>query len=162
TVTSSGGAISVSLAPSSVTLAPTQTQQFTPTVTGDPTNAVNWSISPNGVGIIGNTGLYTAPPSVSAQQTVSVRATSIADSSRFATATVTLTPPAPGPRPITIYNTGVLSPGVLASQFAPDPHYSLVSSADPSFPGPNAFVVESYPVGNYWISSSPQSKWIGP
>ncbi|MGH9719434.1 MAG: malectin domain-containing carbohydrate-binding protein [Bryobacteraceae bacterium] len=163
TVTAPSSSISVSLTPTSITLGPTQTQEFIATVTGDPANAVNWSITPSTLGLISNTGLYTAPPAVSAQQTVSVRATSAADPTRFAAAIVTLTPPPPGARPITIYNTGVLSPGVLAQQGSADPHYTLIASADAGFPGPNAFIViNQSPIGAYWLAWGPQSNWIGP
>jgi subtilisin-like proprotein convertase family protein len=60
-----------------------------------------------------------------------------------------------------LYNTGVddsarpLPPGSM------DPHYSLIQSADPRFPGPGAFVVSNkFPV--QWLSNSPVSQWIGP
>src|SRR5207245_4195726 len=109
-----------------------------------------------------NTGLYTAPPSVSAQQTVTVRATSAADSSRFATSTVTLNANGTGARPITIYNTGVFSPGVLADYSVPDPHYTLIASADTSFPAPNAFVTWTWPVGAQWMQNGAKSSWIAP
>jgi N-acetylneuraminic acid mutarotase len=54
---------------------------------------VTWSISPN-VGSIDATGLYTAPSSITTQQTVTVTATSQVDPTRTGTATVTLVPPA--------------------------------------------------------------------
>jgi len=87
--------ISVILGPPTASLFATQTQQFTPTVIGSTNTAVTWSTNPNNVGSISGTGLYTAPASVASTQTVTVTAFSVADSSKFATATITLNPPAP-------------------------------------------------------------------
>jgi hypothetical protein len=81
--------ITVSVSPAGVTLAASQTQQFTATVTNTSNTAVTWSISPV-VGTIGTSGLYTAPASITTQQTVTVKATSQADSTKTATATITL------------------------------------------------------------------------
>ena len=65
--------------------------------------------------------------------------------------------------PIVIYNTGVATGGGLLADGAVDPHYTITSSADPGFPGPNAFVVTSsgFPIPP-WAADSPASKWIGP
>jgi hypothetical protein len=65
--------------------------------------------------------------------------------------------------PITIFGTGVVSSGVLASDGVVDSHYSLISSVDPATPGPNAYVVNStvWPIPP-WIAEGPSSKWIGP
>ena len=83
--------VAVSVAPSSVTLGPAGTQQFSATVTGSSNTSVTWSLSPS-TGSIASTGLYTAPSSVSTQQTVTVRATSVADSTKSATASVIVKP----------------------------------------------------------------------
>lgn len=64
-------------------------QQFTATVKGTTNTAVLWSISP-AVGNISTTGKYTAPSIVGAQTNVTIRATSVADPTRFGQATVTL------------------------------------------------------------------------
>jgi len=90
--------VSVTLAPPEVSLMAGQTQQFTPTVTGAPNTAVTWTITP-AIGTISSTGLYTAPASFLAAATVTVRATSVAETSRSATATVNLilSPPPPLP-----------------------------------------------------------------
>ncbi|HEV3332052.1 MAG TPA: hypothetical protein VG096_13770, partial [Bryobacteraceae bacterium] len=68
-----------------------QTQQFTPTLTGTINTAVNWSLNPP-VGNINSTGLYTAPAVVNSAQTVIITGTSAADTTKFATATVNLVP----------------------------------------------------------------------
>jgi hypothetical protein len=82
--------IGVAVNPTSSTLGASQTQQFGATVTGTTNTAVTWSVSPS-VGTISTAGLYTAPSSITSAQTVSVRATSVADTTKFATATVNLT-----------------------------------------------------------------------
>jgi hypothetical protein len=54
--------------------------------------AVTWSLSPV-VGSITAAGLYTAPASISSSQTLTVKATSVADPTKSATATAALNPP---------------------------------------------------------------------
>jgi len=87
--------ISVTVAPTTVNLYGGQTKQFNASVANDPTNGgVTWSLTPaNGAGTISTSGLYTAPASIAAQQTVTVTATSVADTSKSNTATITLLPP---------------------------------------------------------------------
>jgi hypothetical protein len=88
--------ISVSISPSSASLLGGASQQFTATVTGSTNTAVRWTTTG---GNITSTGLFTAP-SVSASTTVTVFATSQADTSVVETAQVTVTPaPAPPPPP---------------------------------------------------------------
>jgi len=83
--------VTVSVSPSTATLYPGQTQQFAATVTNSGNTAVIWSVS--GAGKVSSSGLYTAPASVTAQQSVTVTATSQANSSKAASATITLMPP---------------------------------------------------------------------
>jgi hypothetical protein len=85
--------IDVSVSPTTASLSANQSQQFTATVTNTSNTAVTWSLSPT-VGSISSTGLYTAPASIGSQQTVTVTATSVADSTKSASAIVTLSPPA--------------------------------------------------------------------
>jgi hypothetical protein len=82
--------VSITLAPPSVTLYASQKQQFTATVSNTANTAVTWSLSPN-VGTISG-GLYTAPAVVASAQTVVVTATSAADPTKTASATVTVAP----------------------------------------------------------------------
>lgn len=84
--------VSVTVTPGSVSLSPSQTQMFSATVTGTTSTAVTWSLSP-AVGSISATGLYTAPATVASSQTVTVTATSVADPSKAASASVALAPP---------------------------------------------------------------------
>jgi hypothetical protein len=81
--------VAVSVAPNRVTLAPAQNQQFTATVTGTSQQSVVWTLN-KAVGTISSTGLYTAPASPTSQEMVTVSATSKADPTKTASATVTL------------------------------------------------------------------------
>jgi YD repeat-containing protein len=85
--------VAVAVSPGTALLYGGQTQPFAAAVTGSPNTAVTWAISPTGVGSISSSGLYTAPATVSSQQTVTVTATSSADATKSASATVTLNPP---------------------------------------------------------------------
>lgn len=62
-----------------------------------------------------------------------------------------------------LFNTGVGANGLIAASGTVDPHWQLVQSADPSFPGPAAMVVNDtgFPIGS-WITNGPNSKWIAP
>jgi len=84
----------ITISPTSASLTATQTQQFTATVTNQSSTALNWSINPQ-VGTISNTGLYTAPATVPGTETVTITATSQANSALSAWATVTLSPSIP-------------------------------------------------------------------
>lgn len=84
--------IIVTVSPPTVTLQSGQTAQFTASVSGSPNTAVDWSLEPQGSGSISAQGLYTAPH-LSAPLAVTVKATSQADPSRFATAFATVYPP---------------------------------------------------------------------
>ena len=79
--------------PNTASLSGGQTQQFNATVGNTTNTAVTWSIAPAAAGSITATGLYTAPASINAQQTVTVTVTSQADTTKSASAIVTLTPP---------------------------------------------------------------------
>jgi hypothetical protein len=67
---------------------------------------------------------------------------------------------------ISVFNTGVDGSGNLLGDGAVDPHYSLVVSADPAYPGPDAVTINNanYPLGNSpdWLPNGPDSRWIGP
>lgn len=108
---SPGASISVSVSPSSVTLGPGGSQQFTASVSGTSNTAVTWSLS-SSTGKISSTGLYTAPSSISQQQTVTVRATSVADTTKFATAVVTLNPPGSSSSPVSFWP-ATATPGTI-------------------------------------------------
>jgi hypothetical protein len=90
-------AVAVSISPTSATLTPSQTQQFQVAVTGSGNTGVAWSVDNiaggnASVGTISSSGLYTAP-AVDGNHTVEV--TSMADSTKTATAAVTVGTPQP-------------------------------------------------------------------
>ena len=77
--------VAVSISPVSAALLTGATQQFTATVTGSTNTAVTWSATG---GTVSSNGLYTAPATAG---TYSVTATSQADTTKSASATVTVT-----------------------------------------------------------------------
>ena len=84
--------VSVAISPTSATVGVNATQQFTATVSGATNTEVTWSVDGiNGgnatTGAISATGLYTAPSAVGTHM---VAATSVADTTKSATATVTV------------------------------------------------------------------------
>ena len=83
--------ISVRISPPSATVTIGDSQQFTATVTGSANVDVTWSISGGGAnGSITPDGLYTAPFTVPNPAQISVIATSHADPTKSATATITI------------------------------------------------------------------------
>jgi hypothetical protein len=60
-----------------------------------------------------------------------------------------------------LYNTGVDNSGALLPGGAIDPHYTLISSADPTFTGPNAYVIYAASLPGY-LPNGPNSQWISP
>jgi hypothetical protein len=84
--------VSISLTPASATLTASQSQQFTAKVGGSSNHSVNWTLSP-ATGTISAAGLYAAPATIVATQTVTVQAVSVADTSKTASVTITLLPP---------------------------------------------------------------------
>lgn len=92
-VTYGAGAVSVSISAPAITLYTGQQKVFQATVNGSSNPTILWSILPN-VGTIDQRGLYTAPPILTAPQTVTIKAASAADPTKSATAMVTLLPKA--------------------------------------------------------------------
>jgi RHS repeat-associated protein len=85
--------VAVSVSPTSVALYENQSETFTATVTNTTNTAVTWSINPSTLGSISSTGGYIAPATISTLETVTVTATSVADTTKSASATVSLYPP---------------------------------------------------------------------
>jgi sugar lactone lactonase YvrE len=85
-----------SVAPARAMLRVSRTKRFTATVTGTSNTGVTWSISGAGCnpntacGTIDSTGLYSAPVLVPSPATFRITATSVADPSKTASATVTI------------------------------------------------------------------------
>jgi len=91
----SGGAISISISPTTAQVGIGGQQQFTATVSGSSNTAVTWTISGTGCagttcGTITTSGLYTAPAVPPSPPFFSVKATSVADPSKSASASVTV------------------------------------------------------------------------
>ncbi len=70
-----------------------QSQEFVSQVRMEGDKSVTWSLTP-AVGSVSGEGVYTAPPSIASTQQIAIRATSVADNTRSATATITLYRPA--------------------------------------------------------------------
>jgi Abnormal spindle-like microcephaly-assoc'd, ASPM-SPD-2-Hydin len=84
--TTPAAAISVSVSPTTATVASGGTAQFAAQVTNTSNTAVTWSATS---GTVSTTGLFTAP-AVTATKTLTVTATSVADNTKSASATVTV------------------------------------------------------------------------
>ena len=84
--TTPAAAISVSISPTTATVASGGTEQFSAQVTNTSNTAVTWSAT---AGTVSTAGLFTAP-TVTATTTVTVKATSVADTTKSASATVTV------------------------------------------------------------------------
>ena len=76
--------VTVTVSPKTPTLTTGANQQFSATVTGTSNTAVTWAATG---GSVNNGGLYTAP---NAAGTYTIRATSVADTTKYDTATVTV------------------------------------------------------------------------
>ncbi len=92
--------IMVSINPLSSTLLAGAQQQFTATVQNASSSSVTWLVNGTSggsstVGTVSGSGLYTAPATVASQTIVSVTARSNSDSSKTASAQVTVNPPVP-------------------------------------------------------------------
>jgi arylsulfate sulfotransferase len=92
--------VSVSLSSQSTSAVVGQTVQFTATVTGSSNNSVTWSVNGvaggnSSIGAISATGIYTAPAVPPSPNTVTVQATSVADTTKMASLTLTVSNPAP-------------------------------------------------------------------
>lgn len=84
------GPVGVGVNPASASLSAGQSAQFNAVVSGVSNESVTWSINP-AIGTVAN-GVYTAPAVINSLQAVTLTATSIADSSKTASATIILTP----------------------------------------------------------------------
>jgi len=92
TLTPPSATVGVSVTPAAVSLTGGTAQQFAAQVTGSTNKSVIWSMSA-GPGSLSTAGLYTAPASITAASSITVKATSVADPTKFATAVVNLTSP---------------------------------------------------------------------
>jgi hypothetical protein len=81
------GAIAVTVSPTSATVPSGGTQQFAAQVINSSNQAVTWSVT---AGTVNSAGLFTAPV-VTQGMTATLTATSVADTTKFACATITVT-----------------------------------------------------------------------
>lgn len=79
--------VAVAISPSSASVKTNATFQFSASVSGSTNTAVNWTATK---GSVDAAGLYTAPASAG---TAKIRATSVADTTKFSEASVTITEP---------------------------------------------------------------------
>src|SRR6185436_13537923 len=122
--------VTITISPSTKTLFAAQGQQFVSTITQAANTLVNWSITPAGIGSVNSAGFYQAPSSISNQQTVTVTATSQADTNKTSSATVTLQPVG-----ITLAPTSVTLTALQTQQFSASvsaPNVEVTWSLSPS------------------------------
>ena len=91
-------ALSVTVAPSTVTVVINAIQQYIATVTGNPNTNVTWFVNSvaggnSTVGTISTTGLFTAPAAVPSSATVTITAVSQVDNTTSGSAQATITNP---------------------------------------------------------------------
>lgn len=96
TATPSAPVVSVSVSPTTASVQTAGTQQFTASVTGSSNTAVTWQVNSvtggnSTVGTVSTGGLYTAPSAVPSPASVMVTAISQADTTKSASASVTVT-----------------------------------------------------------------------
>ncbi len=91
-------AIQVTVSPATAAVVSAGTRQFSALVTNTSNVAVNWSAS---LGTISSTGLYQAP-SVTVSTKATVTATSLADTTKSGTASVTVTAGSSNPGPLSV------------------------------------------------------------
>ena len=85
--------VPITVNPSTISLHPLETSRFSATLFMDPSldQSVKWSVNPS-IGSIDQAGLYAAPSSVSARESVTVTATSVGDPTKSASAQVWVRP----------------------------------------------------------------------
>jgi hypothetical protein len=143
--------VSVTIAPSTVTLTANQPQQFAATVANSTNTGVTWSTPV--AGTLTATGLYTAPASITSQSTVTITATSVADTTKSATATITLSP---GPSDYSV----AVTPASLSLAQGGSTNTQVSVSPLRGFTGSPSFTITGLPA-NVTGSFSPASSSTG-
>src|SRR5580698_3487988 len=118
------GSISVTVTPNPASVRAGSSQQFAATVTGTSNSSVTWSVNNvaggnSAFGTITASGNYTAPATLPNPNTITIQATSSADSSASGTSAVTLLNPTPALSSInpTSINVGAFSLTATRSKF---------------------------------------------
>jgi hypothetical protein len=120
----SSGTVQVSITPNPAKVRAGSSQQFTAAVTGATDTSVTWSVNNvlggnSTAGAINSAGLYTAPATLPNPNTITIQATSSADSSASGSSDVTLlnaTPVLTSVNPTSV-NVGALSLTITGSNF---------------------------------------------
>jgi len=108
--------VAVVVAPSTAMVRAASTQTFTATVTGNANTSVTWSVNTVAggnatTGTVDATGLYTAPVNLPTPNTITVTATSAADTTKVGNGAVTLENPVPM---LTSVSPNVIAPGAFS------------------------------------------------
>jgi len=108
--------VAVVVAPSTAMVRAGSTQTFTATVTGNANTSVTWSVNTVAggnatTGTVDATGLYTAPVNLPTPNTITVTATSAADTTKVGNGAVTLENPVPM---LTSVSPNVIAPGAFS------------------------------------------------
>jgi hypothetical protein len=118
------GSIQVSVTPNPVNVRAGSSQQFAASVTGTTNTAVTWSVDNvaggnSASGTITSSGNYTAPAALPNPNTITIQATSAADSSASGSSNVTILNPTPILTSIspTSFNVGAFSLTITGSKF---------------------------------------------
>ncbi|MGA9672940.1 MAG: IPT/TIG domain-containing protein, partial [Terracidiphilus sp.] len=132
-------AVAIAISPTNVTLQPNGPQQFTATVTGSSNTAVTWTATG---GTISSSGLYVA---ASTTGNFAVTATAAADTSKTATASVTIATGTTGLPPIPRMSDGpyvvIQSPASGMHFFAPGTIRIYADPFDPNAADPDTITV---------------------
>lgn len=126
----------ISISPTSATVRLDSNRQFSRTISGTTNTNVTWSVNGvNGgnatVGTISTSGLYTPPVNMPNPTSVTVRVTSVANTTKFANATVSLQYPVPTTSAITPgdLNIGTHTLTVTGAKFYPGAQILLQGTA---------------------------------
>jgi hypothetical protein len=114
-------------------------------------NASWITVTPPGSGTANGTVSFTFAPNTSGAQR----------SGTVMVAGQTLTITQLGATPIPVFPTGIVN-GALPPFANVDSHYTLISSTDSTFSGPNAIVAGGASLPAEWLPDGPNSKWISP
>jgi uncharacterized protein (DUF1800 family) len=128
--------VTISISPTTQTLRLDQTRQFTATVNNTTNKAVTWAVGGvvggnSTLGTISTSGLYTPPAVLPSGNSVTVRVTSVANTTKFANATVNLQNPIPSISSVTPteLNPGTYPLVVMGTKFQPGAIIKLQGTA---------------------------------
>ncbi len=131
-VTVTAAAVTVAVNPTAANLPAGGSLTLAATVTGSANTAVTWAVNGTtggsaSIGFISPAGVYTAPSPAPSPQTVTVRATSVANGISFAQSSVTITNPAPTVKVAVVPTTATLVTGTPRTFVA-----TVTGAANPS------------------------------